>query len=224
MKTGEPGRCATSPGSPWLAEGKPLAEYLPEVVEPTADGPTQRNTRIVEKLRAAARLIEIASKLDGELPEVMSVGVTAEEITVQPWLPGAPIQALRSFETLMTTPPAIDRKAYPLVLEGAERVSLLSITGEVEGQQVTVTAATHQDTPVDGFLGVAEATIANLAANETAIDLADPTPDLIKELNGGGPDGPGPAELASGPAPEVAGPGREGAEVGEEGAGDSPRE
>jgi hypothetical protein len=207
-----------------------LAEYLPEVVEPTADGPAQRNARIVEKLRAAARLIELASKLDGELPEVMSVGVTGEEITVQPWLPGAPVQALQSFEALMTTPPPIDRKAYPLVLEGAERVSLLSITGEVEGQQVTVTAATHQDTPVDGFLGVAEATVANLAANETPIDLADPIPDLIKdlnvlkELNGGGPDGPGPAELASGPAPEVAGPDREGAEVGAEGAGGSPRE
>lgn len=218
-----------------------MADYLPEVAQPTADGPTQRNTRVVEKLRAAARLIEMAAKLDGDLPEVMSIGVTADEITVQPWLPGAPVQALASFEALMTTPPAIDRKAYPLVLEGAERVSLLSITGDVDGQRVTVTAATHQDTPVDGFLGVAEATVANLAANETPLtDPADSNvlpelllslqqaaagegtlrvPDPTKEIASDRPDGPGPTEPASGPAPEVAGPDRDGAEVGPQGAG-----
>lgn len=178
-----------------------MADYLPEVAGPTPDDPARRNARIVEKLRAAATMIEIAGKLDDDLPEVMSVGVNGDEITVQPWLPGAPVQALASFEALMTSPPPIDRRAYPLVLEGAETVSLLSITGTVDGQRVTVTAATYQDTPVDGFLGVAEATVANLAANETPIDLSDPEPKLIKELRQAADDA-----LANGSQPELPAP------------------
>lgn len=156
-----------------------MADYLPEVPDPKGDEAHRRNSRIVEKLRAAATLIEIAVKVDGDLPEVMSVGVNGDEITIQPWLPGAPVKALGHFEPLMTGP--IERKAFPLVLEGEQTVSLLSVAGDVDGQRVVVSASTYRDTPVDGFLGVTEATVAELAASETVVDLSDPTPDLVKQ-------------------------------------------
>ncbi len=145
-----------------------MADYLPEIAD---SANRQHNTRIVELLRAAATMIENA----GDLPEVMSIGVTEREISIQPWLPGAPVQAMRAFEALMTGP--IDRKAFPLVLSGAEHVSMLHSSGQINGQPVIVTAATHRDTPVDGFLGVTEQTMAALAEAETPI--ADPADDLV---------------------------------------------
>lgn len=143
-----------------------MSEYLPEVNGPS--DPRRRNARIVELLRAAATMIEIANKVDDDLPEVMSVGVNGDEVTIQPWRPGAPVQAMRQFEALMTG--TVERLAYPLVLAGTEQVSLLRTTGQVDGVQVTVTAATHRDTPVDGFLGVSEQTVEGIAQAEERID------------------------------------------------------
>lgn len=148
-----------------------MSEYLPEVTGPS--DPRRRNARLVELLRAAATMIEIANKVDDDLPEVMSVGVTVDDVTIQPWRPGAPVQAMRQFEALMTG--TVERKAYPLVLTGAEQVSVLTSTGQVDGVRVTVSAATHRDTPVDGFLGVSEQTVDQIAQAEQRID--DPAGD-----------------------------------------------
>lgn len=155
-------------------------DYLPDKVDgrPGDEQARRRNADIVAKLRAAATMIEIASKVDDNLPEVMSVGVTMEEVTIQPWLPGAPITAIRHFEALMTGP--IKREAYPFVLTGAQQVSVLRITGDVNGVQLTVSATTHRDTPVDGFLGVTEQTVAQLAAAETP--TSDPGDSLVLEV------------------------------------------
>jgi hypothetical protein len=165
-----------------------MSEYLPEVAGPS--DPHRRNARIVAMLRAAATMIEIANTADDDLPEVMSVGVNLDEVTIQPWRPGAPVQAMRQFEALMTG--TVDRKAFPLVLTGVEQVSILQSTGQVDGVQLTVSAATHRDTPVDGFLGVTEQTVDRIAQQEQRIDepagdehlaaLLEDRAGVIKEL------------------------------------------
>jgi hypothetical protein len=149
-----------------------LADYLPDVAE---SAPQRRNAKIIAALRAAANMLEVANSTDPDLPEVMSVGINTDEITIQPWLPGAPVQAMRAFENLMTG--TIERKAFPLVLSGAEQVSLLHSSGTVDGHTVVVSAATHRDTPVDGFLGVTEQTVAAIADAE--IPIEDPADDLV---------------------------------------------
>lgn len=204
-----------------------MADYLPDVIEPRPDDALRRNKRIVELLRAAASMIEIATTLDGDLPEVMSVGVTTDEITIQPWAPGAPIRALTHFEPLMDPP--IERKAYPLVLQGAETVSMLTIAGNVDGHRVVVSAATHRDLPVDGFLGVSEQTVAAIAANEVPItdpQDSDVLPTLIKEIresSGAGDPDSGPAQIAGADQPGLrqreAGAGEGAGPGGEEGRG-----
>lgn len=158
-----------------------MSDYLPEPAEQPEPPEAARrrnivrhNAQIVASLRAAANMIEAAA-VGGDLPEVMSVGVTEIEVSIQPWLPGAPVTAMRAFEALMDGD--IDRKAYPLVLSGAEQVSMLHSTGTVDGQRVTVTAATHRDIPVDGFLGVTETTVAGIADAEESVD--DPADDKV---------------------------------------------
>jgi hypothetical protein len=180
------------------------------------DARRRANAKIVERLRAAATIIELAGTVDEDLPEVISVGVTTEQVTVHPWKPGAPVQAMRQFEALMTGP--IERKAHPVVLTGAEQVSVLSAIGEIDGVMITVHGATHRDTPVDGFLGLSEQTEVALATAE--IPIMDPgdsvvLPGLIKEMNG---DGPGQADAPDGAAPAALGPAGEGTVVSSAGA------
>lgn len=146
--------------------------------------PLKPNTKIVQQLRAAAAILEAATS-DNAIPEIVSVGVNGDEITIQPWQPGAPVQAIRAFEALMNGP--IDRRAFPLVLEGAHQVSALQIKGTIDDSTVVVTAATYRDTPVDGFLGVTEQAVAALAAQETPItDPADAPQlgELLASRNG----------------------------------------
>ncbi len=217
-----------------------MADYLPEVAEPTTDDTRRRNnSKIVEQLRAAATMIE----MNPDLPEIISVGVNPDEITVQPWKPGAPVQAVREFELLMNGP--IDRRAYPLVLDGAEQVSLITVTGAIDGHTVAVNAATHRGTPIDGFLGVAETTLVQLAEAETPVeDPADSDPEIFPKLaqllaepdifvdapatkmnaitEG---DGVGSERTLDqgGTAEEAAGPGGAGVQADERGAGEGPR-
>jgi hypothetical protein len=190
--------------------------YLPEVADNNKDDARRRaNAKIVERLRAAATIIELGGTVDDELPEVISVGVTTEQVSIHPWKPGAPVTAMRQFEALMTGP--IERKAHPVVLTGAEQVSLLTATGMIDGLTVTVQGATHQDTPVDGFLGVTEQTEATLATTEIAIvDPGDSVvlPELIEEMHGG----PGQADPADSGPPAIGGPAPAGAEGGAAGA------
>ncbi len=150
-------------------------DYLPVPAEPNKDDARRRaNAKIVEKLRAAATIIELAGTVDEELPEVISVGVTGELITIHPWKPGAPVTAMRQFEALMSGP--IERKAHPYALTGAEQVSVLSAIGDIDGVRIEVHGATHQDTPVDGFLGVTDQAEAAIATTEIPItDPADST-------------------------------------------------
>lgn len=191
-------------------------DYLPVVADTNKDDARRRaNAKIVERLRAAATIIELAGTVDDELPEVISVGVTTEQVTIHPWRPGAPITAVRQFEALMTGP--IERTAHPVVLTGAERVSLLSAIGDIDGLRVTVHAATHHDTPVDGFLGVSEQTEVAIATAE--IPIVDPTlpdgstsvvlPELIEEMT----SEPGRADPEDSGAPEAVGPAPEGADA-----------
>lgn len=144
-----------------------MPDYLLEVSE---NDPRRRNALIVERLRAAATMIENASAADPELPEVISVGVTGAEITLQPWLPGAPVTAMRKFESILDGP--LDRKAFPLVLNGTEQVALLHLGGTTNGHPAVVTVSTYRDTPVDGFLGVTEQTVAEIADTEEVADQA----------------------------------------------------
>lgn len=194
-------------------------DYLPAVAETKQEDDSRRraNAKLVERLRAAATIIELAGTVDDELPEVISVGVTADQVTVHPWRPGAPVQAMRQFEALMTGP--IERKAHPVALTGVEQVSVLSSIGDIDGVLITVHGATHRDTPVDGFLGMSDQAAAGIAAAETPIsDPGDSVvlPELIKELAEG--DGAGQIDVASSPAPAVVGSAPKGAEVGAAGS------
>jgi hypothetical protein len=126
--------------------------------------------KLVTHSRTAAAILERAGI---DLPEVISIGVTQDGITITPWEPGAPVHAMRAFEALMTG--AIDRKAYPNPVPDSANMSILSSTGTIDGVKVTVTAATYRPTPVDGFLGVTEQTVADIAALERP--HADPRPD-----------------------------------------------
>ncbi len=151
-------------------------DYLPVPAEPNTDDTRRRaNAEIVKKLRAAATIIELAASVDEDLPEVISVGVTGELITIHPWKPGAPVQAMRQFEALMSGP--IERKAHPYALTGAEQVSVLSAIGDIDGVRIEVHGATHHDTPVDGFLGVTDQAEAAIATTE--IPIADPADSLV---------------------------------------------
>lgn len=135
----------------------------PAQLETTSDKIAADRTAIINHLRTAAAIVE---KSGADLPEILSIGVTADEITVQPWLPGAPVQAAQAFEKLMTGP--IERLAYPNPLPDgvASGISLISITGAIDGTRVKVTVATYRDTPVDGLLGMTEQAVGALANDE----------------------------------------------------------
>lgn len=139
-----------------------------------ADKAATERSALINNLRTAAALVE---KAGAELPEILSVGVTAEEISIQPWEPGAPVTAAAEFERLMSGP--IERKAYPNPLpDGVNSgISLISITGTIDGARVVVTAATYRDTPVDGLLGMSEQAVSRLADDEEA--FSDPGADRV---------------------------------------------
>lgn len=122
----------------------------------------ERN-QLVQNLRTAAALVE---KSGADLPEILSIGVTSDEITIQPWQPGAPVDAAQAFAKLMTGP--VERLAYPNPLPDgvSSGISLIAITGTIDGARVQVTAATYRDTPVDGLLGMTEQAVAALASDE----------------------------------------------------------
>jgi hypothetical protein len=136
-------------------------QYPAELDLPTPGRARTERARLIANLRTAAAMLESAGTT---LPEVLSVGVTAEEITVQPWLPGAPVTAMRAFEALMDG--IISRQGYPNPLADGGRLSILATTGTVQGAQVTVTASTYRDVPVDARLGISEQAMAALEAEE----------------------------------------------------------
>lgn len=162
----------------------PLRRHSPGVsTEGTMELEFYPEIRAAEKLathcRTATHILERAGT---SIPEVVSIGITPDGITITPWLPGAPVSAMRAFEALMTGP--IERKAYPNPIPDSANMSILSSTGVIDGVKVTVTAATYRPTPVDGFLGVTEQTVADIAALERP--HADPRPDepvLVEVLN-----------------------------------------
>lgn len=157
-------------GAPGLDHGRKPANVekadYPGEVDLTSD-----RAKLIANLRTAASILEVAGP---DLPGVLSIGVNVDEITIQPWQPGAPVSAMRKFEHLMTGD--VTRVAYPTPLPG-DRMSILVTTGVINGVQVTVSATTYRSTPVDGRLGVSEQAMAELAAQETAHD--DPGPDYV---------------------------------------------
>jgi hypothetical protein len=158
----------------------------PAVTEPTEGldlierATVALRTQLINNLRTAAAIVE---RSGADLPEILSVGVTAEEITIQPWLPGAPVQAALAFEKVMTAP--IERRAFPNPLPDSEAsgISLLSISGMIDSTKVTVTVSTYRDTPVDGFLGVTEQAVTALADAEEPIAVPGNDRVLAETLN-----------------------------------------
>lgn len=150
------------------------SEYPQTVLATITHKADENRAQLITNLRTAAALVE---KSGSDLPEILSIGVTAEEITIQPWQPGAPVQAAQAFEKLMTGP--IDRRAYPNPLpDGTDYgISLIAITGTIDGARVQVTAATYRDTPVDGLLGMTEQAVGVLAGLE--VPFAEPGNDRV---------------------------------------------